>query len=79
VSRFQPGSRKVKPTAAARWPSVFGKRSKTGFARAMPTKSASYKALTAAAMVGLFAIAIAFTLAMYSAADDVADVFDVSS
>jgi hypothetical protein len=34
----------------------------------MPTKSASYKALTAAAMVGSFAIAIAFTLAMYSAA-----------
>src|SRR6266550_512347 len=35
---------------------------------AMPTKSAGYKALTAAAIVGLFAIAIAFTLAMYSAA-----------
>ncbi len=33
-----------------------------------PDKIASYKALTAAAMVGSFAIAIAFTLAMYSAA-----------
>ena len=80
-------SRKAKPTAAARWPSAFGKRSKTGFTTSMPTKSASYKAFTAAAMIGLFAMAIAFTFAMYSAATpcsrspehNVADVFDVSS